>query len=379
MNNLKHKIENIIANEGNTPFFSFGSFLFVISLLYGSSVKLREKFYKKGIFRSEKLPCTVISIGNITAGGTGKTPMAIYVAKLATRLGYKTAIVSRGYKGGAEKTGGVVSNGKTIYMSPDMAGDEPFMMASCLKDVPVVVGQNRFKAGMSAVKEFSPDIIVLDDAFQHLRVKRDIDLVLLDSSKPFGNNHLLPRGLLREPVSSLLRGDAYIMTRSDSAGQGSFSKVREIAQGKPVFSCFHVPFLSGIVKKNNSADLKQGYTVSQSEYNTEFLQGRRVVAFSGIAKNDDFRRTVDSFKCNQLNFMEFPDHYKYSDDDLQHILNSAKHAKADYILTTEKDYVRIAHRLSWPVDLAVIGIEISFGEDDFSMFIENRLKQKLET
>ncbi len=368
MNNLKLKIENIIANEENTPFFSFGSLLFIISLLYGSAVKSREVFYKNGFFRSEKLPCTVISIGNITAGGTGKTPMAIYVAKLATRIGYKTAIVSRGYKGGAEKTGGVVSNGKTIYMDSDMAGDEPFMMASGLKDVPVLVGQNRFKAGMTAVKEFNPDVIVLDDAFQHLRVKRDINLVLLDSSKPFGNNRLLPRGLLREPVSALLRGDAYIMTRSDSAEQACFSRVRKIAQGKPVFTSFHIPYLFKIVGKNN--------TVSRSEYNTGFLKGRRVIAFSGIAKNDDFRRTVGSFKCSQTDFMEFPDHYRYSDEDLQQISNSAERAKADYILTTEKDYVRIAHRISWPADLAVIGVEISFGadEDAFSRFIEYQLE-----
>ena len=141
MRKIKQKIETIVNSEEKSRFFSFGSFLFGFSLLYGGVVKLREIFYKKGIFRSKQLPCKVISVGNLTAGGTGKTPMTIYVAELLTHLGYKVAVVSRGYKGQAEKIGGVVSDGRTLLMSPDMAGDEPFMMAEILKDIPVVVAE----------------------------------------------------------------------------------------------------------------------------------------------------------------------------------------------------------------------------------------------
>ncbi|MBU4464115.1 MAG: tetraacyldisaccharide 4'-kinase, partial [Proteobacteria bacterium] len=213
---IRTKIKSIMTGKDKTCFFSMGSFLFIISLAYGYAVKLREFCYKIGIVKSKRLLCAVISIGNITVGGTGKTPMTIKVAQIIRRLGYKVAIISRGYKGGAEKTGGIVSNGHTILMESDKAGDEPFMMASKLKDIPVVVGQNRYKAGWLAIKEFDPDVIVLDDAFQHLNLKRDIDIVLLDCEHPFGNAHLLPRGILREPISALKRSDAFVLTRFDS-------------------------------------------------------------------------------------------------------------------------------------------------------------------
>ncbi len=216
MSNIKQKIKAIMTDEGKSRLLSFESFLFVISLLYGGVVKLREFFYKKKMLKSERLPCKVISVGNVTVGGTGKTPMTIYVAELLNRLGYKVAILSRGYKGGAEKTGGIVSDGRTIFMEPDMSGDEPFMLAAKLKNTPVIVGKNRFEAGMLAIKKFKPDIIVLDDAFQHLKLVRDINLVLSDCRRPFGNTHMLPRGTLREPLSALLRGDAFILTRSDA-------------------------------------------------------------------------------------------------------------------------------------------------------------------
>ncbi|HDL07382.1 MAG TPA: tetraacyldisaccharide 4'-kinase, partial [Desulfobacteraceae bacterium] len=197
MNKIKKKIETYMTDKGKRQIFSFGTILFVLSLIYGSIIRLRRIFYEKKILLPKKLPCKTISIGNLTVGGTGKTPMTIHVAHLVEKLGYKTAVISRGYKGKAEKNGGIVSDGRTIFMGQDEAGDEPFMMATKLKKVPVIVGQNRFEMGMLALKEFKPDVIIFDDAFQHLRLTRDIDLVLIDSIDPFGNKHLLPRGILR--------------------------------------------------------------------------------------------------------------------------------------------------------------------------------------
>ena len=340
--------------------FSFESFLLMVSLVYGGAVRLREAFYKNSILKPKKLPCFVISIGNLTVGGTGKTPMTIYMAKLIKSLGYKVAIISRGYKGGAEKTGGIVSNGHTVLMESDKAGDEPFMMASKLKDIPVVVGQNRFEAGCLAIQEFNPDVIVLDDAFQHLNLKRDIDIVLLDCGRPFGNAHLLPRGILREPISALKRGDAFVLTRSDSAPdytrQAFMDKIKNLAPGRPVFRSFHVP---------------------NQTFAPDLLYGRRVVAFSGLARNNDFRRTVESLKCDLIDFFEFPDHHKYTEMDLQTIMQSSINAQAEFILTTEKDYVRIPGKTSWPVELVVVGIELSFENDKnaFIDFIKNRLEE----
>ncbi len=375
-NKIKKKIEAIMRGGGKSRFFSLESFLFIVSLSYGGAVKLRESCYRKGIIKSKKLPCKVISIGNITVGGTGKTPMTIHVAELVNQLGYSVAIISRGYKGGAEKTGGIVSNGQSILMGADSAGDEPFMMASKLKNSPVVVGRNRFETGLLAVKKFNPDVIVLDDAFQHLKLERDIDIVLLDNRHPFGNTHLLPRGILREPVSSLLRGDVFVFTRSDSVSDSvkatSLAKLKGFRRGRPVFYSSHVPYLYKVKKGKNVPSM-----ISQSSYSCdfEFLKGRKVVAFSGIAINNDFRRTVEGLKCYVTDFLEFPDHHLYSDDDFYKILRSVRDANTDFILTTEKDYVRIAHRITWPVDLVVIGIKIFFGDDDaaFSAFIKSRL------
>lgn len=134
MSNIIRIIEKIMADKGESPLFSFRSFLFVVSKVYGGAVKLREKFYQKGVFQSKRLPCMVISVGNLTVGGTGKTPMTIYVANLVKDLGYRVAVISRGYKGSAEKKGGIVSDGQTLFTGPETAGDEPYMMAAILKD-----------------------------------------------------------------------------------------------------------------------------------------------------------------------------------------------------------------------------------------------------
>ena len=389
---IKTKIKTIMTGNRKDRLFSFESFLFMVSLVYGGAVRLREAFYKNSILKPKKLPCFVISIGNLTVGGTGKTPMTIYTAKLVKSLGYKVAIISRGYKGEAEKTGGIVSNGHTILMEPEKAGDEPFMMASKLKDIPVVVGQNRFEAGCLAIEAFDPDVIVLDDAFQHLNLERDIDIVLLDCGHPFGNNYLLPRGILREPISALKRGDAFVLTRSDSAPdyirQAATDEIENLAPGKPVFRSFHVPNLykpppcpppsRGRVweggKKGNS------YTIELQSFAPDLLHERRVVAFSGLAGNNDFRRTVESLKCNLIDFFGFPDHHKYTEMDLQTIIQSSINGQAEFILTTEKDYVRIFGKTSWPVELVIIGIELSLGDDEnaFVDFIKNRLEKIVE-
>ncbi len=392
MARIRKKIETIMTGNRKDRLFSFGSFLFMASLFYGGAVRLREAFYKNSILKPKKLPCIVISIGNLTVGGTGKTPMTIYMAKLVKSLGYKVAIISRGYKGGAEKTGGIVSNGHTILMESEKAGDEPFMMAAKVNNIPVVVGQNRYKAGWLAIKEFNPDVIVLDDAFQHLNLKRDIDIVLLDCGHPFGNNYLLPRGILREPISALKRGDTFVLTRSDFVPdyirQVTMDKIKNLAPGKPVFRSFYVPNLykppscpppsRGMVwegvKKGNS------YAIELQNFDSGLLHGRRVIAFSGLAGNNDFRRTVENLKCDLIDFFEFPDHHKYTKTDLQTIMQSSINAQAEFILTTEKDYVRISGKTSWPVELVVVGIELSLGEDEnaFVDFIKNRLEGIVE-
>lgn len=366
-----------MTGERKRPFSFFESLLYLVSIIYYGLAKFRAKVYKKGIIESKRLPCKVISIGNITAGGTGKTPMTLYVAGLMLRLGYEVVVISRGYKGELEKTGGIISNGKTILVGPKKAGDEPFMLAGRLKNIPLIVGQNRFEAGMQAVKKFNPDVIVLDDGFQHLKLKRDLDLVLLDSNKPFGNLHLLPRGVLREPLSALLRADAFIMTRSDRASDEEAKKflsgLKESMQSKPVFKTSHQPY-GYIVKKEKNIPFA---SISKKSflYDFDFLKDSRVLAFAGIARNDEFRHTVESFKCDIADFIGFEDHHQYSDNELSRMFRLAEKTNVEFLITTEKDYARIANRIAWPIDLVVIGIEISFLSNPkvFTDFIKTAL------
>ena len=377
---IKKNIEKVITSDDNQRYGWFVLFLSMVSKVYGGAVKLRRNFYKKAVFKSKRLPCSIISIGNITVGGTGKTPMTIYIAKVIKQLGYNVVVISRGYKGKAEKIGGIVSDGKVLLMTPENAGDEPYMMAKRLKDVPVIVGKNRLKAGRQAISKFNPDVIVLDDGFQHLKLQRDLDLVLLDYRNPFGNGHLLPRGVMREPASAILNANVIILTRSDAVNENEMSsplkKLRFYERNKPVYRTFHHPFVYKIIngekiifEKNIKEILRQ---------NSESIKGRTVFAFSGLADNHDFQQTVKSLRCNLSGHMEFPDHHPYSEKDLKDISAAAKKSMSECLITTEKDYVRMAHKIDWPGDLFVIGIEIDFGEDKkrFNSYIKDWIEKR---
>lgn len=370
----KRKIETVITAETASKSVILGVFLLIVSFVYGGLVKLRETLYKKGFLQSKALLCPVISIGNITVGGSGKTPMTIYLAEFIVGLGYRVTIINRGYKGKAEKNGGVVGDGKTIYMGSDEAGDEPLMIARRLQTVPVIVGQDRYKAGMLAIEKFNPDVILLDDGFQHLRIDRDINLVLLDTQKPFGNTYLFPRGTLREKPSALTRGDAVILTRSDVKKPATLDQIRRLIPEMPIFHSVHTPNIVKIVTGSHSK--LGGRLHIQSKDAFDIFKNKSVFAFSGIARNDDFRRTIERFGCRLSGFSEFPDHHQYSDSELDSILNTAMNLSVDFIFTTEKDYIRLTQKIMGPLDLVIIGVEISFRENElaFKSFIKERLK-----
>jgi len=360
-----------------TPIVSLASILYMVSLGYGGIQKLRWMLYGKNILKSRRLPCKVVSIGNIAVGGTGKTPMTIYVANRIKALGYTVAVLSRGYKGEAEKKGALVSDKKTIFLGPEIAGDEPFMLACRLEGIPVIVGRDRFAAGMLAVQHFRPDVVVLDDGFQHLRLARDMDFVLLDYIQPFGNSHLLPRGMLREPIASLSRSDACILTRtkmdSSSASGSAVDRLQTVVPQCPVFSSFHTPYYYTIPAATKAPFDRLSKQPCADDFN--FLTGRSVMAFSGIARNDDFRQTIEALNCIKTGFLEFPDHHRYSEKDISIITQAAKKATAEILVTTEKDYARIAADTVWPLDLVVIGVRISFGEEEqrFDDFLKQGL------
>ena len=222
MSALRRRIEALMGGERPRPFDPLAAGLNLAAGVYGGVGRLRAALYRRGVLRARRLPCPVIAIGNLTVGGTGKTPMAIHVAGLLQQLGYRVAVISRGYRGLAEKTGGVVSDGANLRMTAAQAGDEPYLMALLLPGVPVVVGRSRLRAGLCALAAFGVDVLVLDDAYQHLQLARDLNLLLLDQAAPFGNGQVLPRGVLREPISALTRADAVVFTRAaGNVGHGA--------------------------------------------------------------------------------------------------------------------------------------------------------------
>jgi tetraacyldisaccharide 4'-kinase len=367
------KIYTVMMNEQSGRSGVSGFFLQLIAMIYGAAVRIRSFLFDRGIIRSRRLPCRVVSVGNVTAGGTGKTPMTIRIVELVRQLGLQPVILSRGYKGGAEKSGGIVSDGINMLMSPAMAGDEPFMMARRLPGVPVLVGADRRRMGRMAVEAFSPDLIVLDDGFQHRYLRRDLDLVLVDDRTFLGSGRLLPRGLLREPASALHRADAVILTRCNLPQSISFRRLAAFVPGKPLFISRHAPYVDGIYQNGDPVSLRPG---DPARKDFSLLNHAGVMLFSGIARNAEFARMIVEAGASVVEAMEFPDHHPYTDRDCEAIIRRANELSPDYLVTTEKDYIRIMDRLHTPVPLVVVGVRIDFGPDTerFTGFLHERLK-----
>ncbi len=365
---LKKKIESIMNDDGKPKAIPLERLLTGLSHCYGGVLKIRDRSFQNHPERSGSLPCMVISIGNITVGGTGKTPMTVYLATMLKNSGFRVAIVSRGYGGKSSKTGGIVCDGKKILLPSHMAGDEPHMMAKQLQDVPVVVWSNRYQAGLLAIEKFSPDILLLDDGFQHRKLKRDLNILLLDANHPFGNGHLLPRGTLREPVAMIQRADIMILTRAGNSPEPGKSLLEQLSKNgleafashTPLFLSSHRPYIHSIIL---SGDDKSGGNPAPSPQDPSILKGKSVFAFSGIAKNIDFRKSAATLGCRIAGYLEFSDHHEYNETDFSGIMQAARKNNAEMVITTEKDFSRIAGRFQWPLPLGVIGVSISIHEE----------------
>lgn len=364
---LQRRIDRVMT-QGDLSVKAFSSpfewVLYVCSRVYRIAVRFRIGLYERGILVQRSLPCRVVSIGNMTVGGTGKTPMTAYVAGLLKSLGHNVAVISRGYGGRAQRSGGIVSDGRKTCMGVEASGDEPQVLALKLKGVPVLVGKDRYRAGMRAIHKFGSSILVLDDAFQHLPLKRDVNLLLLDSARPFGNGHCIPRGTLREPVEQMERASAVVCTRwrrnGQSAGVGSM--IEALAGDRPIFRCMHVPdgvFVAG----------------QMAPFDLQTLKDQRLFLFSGIAGNDSFRETVSRLQGRIVGFLSYPDHHRYSHGDIRRIWKRARDLKVDHIITTEKDYVNLQTPTPTMPGLLVLKVLISF-EDDTDAF-ENYLKARV--
>ncbi len=306
----------------------------IFEILYYAGCSAKKKIK---LSNQKKLPVKVISIGNITTGGTGKTPATIAIAEKAKEKGFKPCILTRGYRGDASDIC-FISKGDGPLMDVKTAGDEPFLMAQYLKEIPIVKGINRYEAGIFALNniphEKKPDLFILDDGFQHWGLYRDKDIVLIDSMNPFGNNKLLPVGRLREPISEIKRADIIVITKTDSGENNidigshkTLKMIRKYNFNAPVFYSKHKPLyfknINGVI------------------YPIEWAAGKTFYGFCAIGNPESFKETLLSIGVNLKYFKTFRDHHNFTETDIRHIINEAKENNLEWIVTTEKDIIKV--------------------------------------
>lgn len=293
------------------------------SLLYCVIIFFRNFLYDRGILPSKKLSCLVVSVGNITVGGTGKTPTVMYLSQMWHKMDKKVVILSRGY-GRKSKGTVIVSDGKQIKSDVNNSGDEPILLAKNCKETPVVVDSNRVRGAKLALRTFNPDVLILDDAFQHRRLKRDLDIVTIRGENPFGNKFCLPAGPLREPLSYINRAD--ILWLNDKK-ENSFM---DNTFNKPVIQCHYIA--ESLIDVNGNVFLPN-------------LKGRKIIAFCGLANPQSFKDTLINLGANICEFFCFKDHYSYADSDFEDFRRKRMETGAELILTSEKDWVKCINRI----------------------------------
>ena len=329
----------------------------LLSVPYRSMVAVRNRLYDQGIFRQEKLPCPVISVGNLTVGGTGKTPTVILLATMLREKGYRPAVLSRGYGGNAQTGINTVSDGQHILTGWRQSGDEPVLIARAVPGVPVLTGPRRILTGRAAVERFGADVLILDDAFQHRALFRDLDIVMLDAAHPFGNGSLLPRGPLREPQGALRR--AHLLIRTGGAE-------REC----PLHGIPPLPVFRGVHQPRELVEGATGRVLPVTE-----LRGVKVCAFAGIGSPEAFRQSLAALGSKAVAFQTFPDHHPYTLRDLEALRHLADESGARWIVTTEKDGIRLADFPDFLAEISLlrIGMHITPAEA-FAELIFSRLR-----
>lgn len=323
----------------------------------------------------KRLPFRVISIGNITLGGTGKTPAAIAVAEEAKKRGFRPVILTRGYKGTAQGPCFVTKGDKPL-LTAEQAGDEPLLMAERLTGVPIVKGSDRYEAGMFAIEAgkgqrvrdngqepgkedqalslspsaFRPIVFILDDGFQHWKLFRDRDIVLIDSRNPFGNRKLFPAGRLREPLTALNRADVIMITKAEREDAGLVAEIRKYNKHAPIFFSVH----RVVAVRSGSGEKKP----------PDRLRGRKVFCFCGLADPESFGNSVAASGAEVAGMKAYRDHHLYCQQDVAEIVKECGSSGASWIITTEKDFVKLRN-LDLPENILIIEIAFTAGQTFF--------------
>ncbi len=364
--------------DGLFPHLIMG-ILYIFSLIYGLLVNIKLAGYKYGIFQKQKLDCFVISLGNVTVGGTGKTPTAQRLARDIRDMGYRVVILNRGYRAKWHGEVGIVSDGKRLHMDAAEAGDEAYMLAKHLPEVPVLIGAERAKTGRYAMEHFGAEVAILDDGYQHWQLERDLDILLVDAVNVFGNGYILPRGTLREPISHISRADICLMTKVDQAAAGSCDYIREtVHRYNPearIVESIHQPrcFIPLTEWYVNIAS--QGIDIAQ-------MRGKRIMAVSAIGNPASFEQTLSDLGAVIIESLRYPDHHDYAMSEMTDIFQQAENAGAEAIVITEKDAVKIpadVAREKWSIPIYVICVEVNFqkGSEGLANLLKKRLAERL--
>lgn len=352
---------------------------YVFSLIYGQLVNLKLSMYHIGWFKKERLTCFVISLGNVTVGGTGKTPTAQHLAREIRDMGYRVAILNRGYRAKWRGAVGIVSDGHALKMDAETAGDEAFMLAKHLPNVPVLIGPERAVTGRYAIEHFGAQVAILDDGYQHWQLERDMDILLVDAVNVFGNGYLLPRGTLREPLSHIDRADVCLMTKVDQAAPGAIEYIwetfRSYNQDGLILESIHQP--------RQFVRLADWYEdIAAGGVPVTELKGKKVLAVSAIGNPASFEQTLADLGIEIVESMRYPDHHDYGEKDMAEVLYRAETLGVEAIIITEKDAVKVPGdvvRAKWRIPMYVISVEVTFqkGQEAFFSTLKEALAEKL--
>ena len=358
--------------------------LYIFSLIYEQLVNIKLLGYKIGLSSRQKLDCFVISLGNITVGGTGKTPTAQRLARDIRDMGYRVVILNRGYRAkwhGEVGHGavGVVSDGKELHMDAAEAGDEAYMLAKHLPNVPVLIGAQRAVTGQYAIEHFGAEVAILDDGYQHWQLKRDMDILLVDAVNVFGNGYLLPRGTLRESMSHISRANVCLMTKVDQAAEGSCEYIRNTVHRYNA----EAQIIESIHQSRCFIPLSDWYeNLAGDGVSVDRIKGKRIMAVSAIGNPASFERTLKDLGAQILESLRYPDHHEYTMKEMEDVLQQAEAQGAESIVITEKDAVKIPVEVAnanWNIPIYVICVEVKFqsGAEEFQRELKRRLEEKL--
>lgn len=342
-----------------------------VARVYRAAIQLRLWLYTQGIFRHHTLGCQVISVGNLTVGGTGKTPVVEIFARDLQRAGRKVAILSRGYKKKQPRfltrlvdavllrerarPPRLVSDGRNLLLDSAMSGDEPYMLATNLRDVVVLVDKDRVKSARHAIDKFGCDALILDDGFQYLALKHRVEIVLVDCQNPFGNGYILPRGILREPIGNIRRATVIFITKCDGRNNDALKQqIRALNPRAEIIECAH-----------RARHLQNVF--SDDRRPLEFLRDLDVAVVSGIAAPEGFEHAVAGHGAKVVYRERFEDHHRYTQQQILDIIKTSRELQVAAIITTEKDAVRFPKidRRDVPIYFLRVEIELLSGTEDF--------------